>query len=358
MQVMDIVNRALMKSGAVPSFNPDEVPEDMQQRAADVLRHEIIPDLNCDRTIDITEIVKPYKPEFGVIDLTTPPLDYPAQQYGPVPQPWSWFTSRTVDAGLGHLVFANLMDWLEQRGLLVINDRQTYSDIEFGSEWDTDQFGKQRDISIWTADFKLIELKLNRDGGATFSNLYSRQGETIEQFRDRLTSRVFNVPFAPMRVTDVFRLTTGEEFKYVHASEMVSAEYRHATYIYTVEDYMGTLRLRFTVNNGDQPVLLVLPVPITVRNTYEEPNPWQGEIVAPEKFRSFLLNTLAWRMAVEYGIATAPDMQKLAEKSYMNLVKNLTKQQHPQDISRKIFNYLERGRNWNGNGYCGGRYGR
>ena len=49
MQVMDIINRAVMKSGVVSNFNPDEVPEDIQQRAADVLRNEIIEDLNCDR---------------------------------------------------------------------------------------------------------------------------------------------------------------------------------------------------------------------------------------------------------------------------------------------------------------------
>ena len=68
MQVMDIVNRAVINAGIVPSFNPDEVPEDIQQRAADVLRNEIIPDMNCDRTLDMTEIAVPMCPRNGIID--------------------------------------------------------------------------------------------------------------------------------------------------------------------------------------------------------------------------------------------------------------------------------------------------
>ena len=85
MQVMDIVNRAAMQSGAVPSFNPDEVPEDIQARGADILRHEIIPSINCDRSLDITEVVHPASPHCGVVDLVTTPLNYPREIYGTVP---------------------------------------------------------------------------------------------------------------------------------------------------------------------------------------------------------------------------------------------------------------------------------
>ena len=356
MQVMDIVNRALFKSGAVPSFNPDEVPEDMQQHAADVLRNEIISDLNCDRTLDITEIVKPFKPEFGIVDLTTPPLDYPFQIYGPTKEPYGWFMSDWVEVVHNNYTFTHLWDWLKERGLVTFADGD-YMTITPTTEWDTDQFGKYRNIAIWTSDFHLIEVKINPDDG-NFFQMYSTSTESRDDFKKRITNHQYTVPFAPMRVTEVYKASSGEELKYVHAGEFVSAEFRYAMYVYMTEDLMGTLRIRFHPNFGDEPVLLVLPVPITVRNTFEEPEIYQGEIIAPNKFRSFLIYQLAYCMAVDYGISTDQKMLTQSAKSYMGLVRNLNKQEHPQDIERKIFNYLQRGRTWRGNGYTGGIYGR
>lgn len=354
MQVMDIVNRALFKSGAVPSFNPDEVPEDMQQHAADVLRNEIISDLNCDRTLDITEIVKPFKPEFGIVDLTTPPLDYPFQIYGPVKQPYGWFMSEWKAVTPAQSTFTHIWDFLEERGLVTI--AANYAVVTPTTEWDTDQFGKYRSIAIWTSDFRLIEVKITDTGSFMF--MYANPSETQADFKKRITNHQYTVPFAPMRVTEVYKASSGEELKYVHAGEFVSAEFRYAMYVYMTEDLMGTLRIRFHPNFGDEPVLLVLPVPITVRNTFEEPEIYQGEIIAPDKFRSFLIYQLAYCMAVDYGISTDQKMLTQSAKSYMGLVRNLNKQEHPQDIERKIFNYLQRGRTWRGNGYTGGIYGR
>lgn len=345
-----------MTSGAVPSFNPDEVPEDMQQRAADVLRNEIIPDLNCDRTIDITEIVKPFKPYFGIVDLATPPLDYPFQIYGPTKEPYGWFMNDWVEVVHNNHTFTHLWDWLKERRLVTFADGD-YMTITPTTEWDTDQFGKYRNIAIWTSDFHLIEVKINPDDG-NFFQMYSTASESRDDFMKRITNPEYNLPFAPMRVSEVYRASSGEEFKYLHAGEFVSAEYRYSTFVYMVEDLMGTFRIRFNHNNGDQPVLLVLPVPVTVRNTFEEPEAYQGEIVAPNKFRSFLIHQLAYRMAVDYGISTDEKMLSLSAKSYMGLVRNLNKQEHPQDIERKICEQLRRGRTWHGNGYSGGAYGR
>ena len=104
--------------------------------------------------------------------------------------------------------------------------------------------------------------------------------------------------------------------------------------------------------------MVVLPMPIRVINSYDEPNPWEGEIVASDKFRSYLIAVLGWRMASEYGVTTVDAMKKLVDVAYQAILKNPSKREHKQDISRKISNYLERGRGWragaNGNGYAGG----
>ena len=60
MRVMDIVTRAVMNAGIVPSFNPDEVPEDIQARASDVLRNELIPQPEDDETV---------KPRAALLDM-------------------------------------------------------------------------------------------------------------------------------------------------------------------------------------------------------------------------------------------------------------------------------------------------
>ena len=103
---------------------------------------------------------------------------------------------------------------------------------------------------------------------------------------------------------------------------------------------------------------MVLPVPLTIVNSPDSPDPWRGELVAPAKFRMFITATLAYRMAGEYGLATEARCEKLAAKAYGNIIKNLSKRSHPQDIPRKISNYLERNRGWrsgvNGSGYAGG----
>lgn len=347
MQLMDIVNRALMKSGAVPSFNPDEVPEDMQQRMADVFRNEIIPDLNCDRSVDISEIALPFSPLNGIIDLHNPPINYPYKNYGIVPFTWDYIIRDVVESPAHTKTYLNLWEVLKAIGVV---DYISYLSITKTDMWDTDQFGTPRKISFWTADYKLVEVTPD------FAQLWV--AGDVKELIPKLLNRMYNLPFAPMRIEGVYRQSTGEEFKYLHTGEMISAEWRHTTFVYTVEEIFNCMRVRFNPMNGNQPVLLVLPVPVTIVNSLDEPHPWTGTIVAPPKFRSFFINTLAWRAAAEYGITTEEKMKEFTGISYAALLKNKIKQEHPQDIEHRVFEYLQRGRGFHGNGYSGGPYGR
>lgn len=347
MQVMDIVNRAVMNAGIVPSFNPDEVPEDIQARAADVLRNEIIPSMNCDRTLDITEVVLTLQVRSNHIDLKTTPLDYDGYIYPSVPYTAAELNKVSDLPNPPHGVLpamTGLLKLLLEMGLVESTGGLTpYSNIILTDKWPTDQFGTPRKIAFWTDDVKFFEVEPNSWYGVTNPDFVNYE---------------YNVPFPPMRVSEIYRATDGANLQYVHAGEFVSSEFRYSQLIFTTEDYPTKLRIKFPNNYGCATAMVVLPMPIRVVNSFEEPNPWEGEIVASDKFRPYLVAKLAYRMAVEYGVTTAQSMEKLVGESYQALLKNPSKREHKQDISRKISNYLERGRGWragaNGNGYAGG----
>lgn len=350
MQVMDIVNRAVMSSGVVPSFNPDEVPEDIQARAADVLRNEIIPNMNCDRTLDITEVVFTLPVINGIIDLVTTPLDYDGYIFPSVRYTARELETTTtmplVPGGTPFPVLTKLINLLTEMGLVINNGGMTpYSNLAFGDNWPCDQFGNQSNIAFWTDDMKLFEI------APDLSILTNSPNPDF-------VNKVYNVPFPPMRVSEIYRASDGANLQYVHAGEFVSAEFRYSQLIFTTEDYPTKLRIKFPRNYGCASAMVVLPMPIRVINSFDEPNPWEGEIVASDKFRSYLIAVLAWRMATEYGVTTVEAMKKLVDVAYQAILKNPSKREHKQDISRKISNYLERGRGWragaNGNGYAGG----
>ena len=351
MLVMDIVNRAVMKSGVVSSFNPDEVPEDIQQRAADVLRNEIIRELNCDRNVDITETVLPFRVTRGRVDLVTTPLDYLNYIFPTVDFTASQLNAveyRSFAQGAPAIPFMRqLIDLLRDMGLITVFGSVDYGNLIFTEKWPCTQLGQQIPIAFWTEDCQLFEV------GTDLSKLYDNENPDFVNHK-------YNCPFYPAYIDEVYRAGDGAPLQYLHHGEMVSAEFRHSQLVYTVEDNITKMRIRFNPTCNPGTVLVVLPVPIKVINSFEEPHPWMGTIVAPEKFYSFLLNILAWRMAVEYGVDTKADMQRQAETSYANILRNKVRREHAQDIPREIFKYL-RGRDTltpvETNGYSGGYYG-
>ena len=327
MQVMDIVNRAAMNCGVASSFNPDEVPEDIQARGSDILRHEIIPMMNCDRTLDITEIVYPATPQNGCVSLITPPTDSNIFIMGQVVEDYQTLNKRqSITIGSVTKWFCpNIRDVLINHGyiepFIPTQDPKT-------AKWACDQFGNERDMYCWTSDFKLI--KMATEAGP-------------ENEDDELLDKRYNIPFSPMRVEGVFRACDGAELQYLHAAEMVSAEFRHSQLVYGVEDLPDRMLIRLNRSYGSEPLFLVLPIPLKIVNTFDNPKPWEGTVIAPEKFRSYLIAKLAYRLAIEYGLDTAPAMAKLVEESYQAIIKNISKRHHAQDIPRRIADYLHRG---------------
>ena len=67
MLVTDIVQSAAFKSGVISSFSRDDMPPDILDAGANILANEILPAINCDRTLDITVTSRVYTPENGRI---------------------------------------------------------------------------------------------------------------------------------------------------------------------------------------------------------------------------------------------------------------------------------------------------
>lgn len=329
MQVMDIVNRAAMNCGVASSFNPDEVPEDIQARGADILRHEIIPMMNCDRSLDITETVYPAVPENGVVNLTPTPPDYTEFILGQTSKTYEMLT-RKQKITLGPVSFEY---YPEIRTLLIdhgyIEPSAPTEDIHT-PKYPCDQFGNDRKVFVWTADNVLLDVSTP---------------SAVDRPPESLVDNRYNIPFDPMRVEAVVRADDGAPLQYLHTEEMVTAEFRHSPMVYAVEDLPGRLSIRVNPELGNARLLLVLPIPLKIVNSFDEPNPWQGTIVAPEKFRSYLIAKLAYRLAVEYGLDTAQLMSQLVSEAYQALIKNLSKRHRSQDIPLRVSEYLGRGVN-------------
>ena len=309
MEILDIVHRAVQRSQVIPGFNPSECPEDIEERVSDILTHELIPDLNCDRTLDLTETVMPFTPRHGIIDLCCPPGD--ANKFI-VMLP---FDSKYLLEQDDHGMYANMIAALQAIGM---TDSQPKTPT-----------GELIPLGVWSSDWKFIDVP-------------AVPVESIGAPYELSVNPVYNVPFPPMCVEGVVEASTGCELDYKHAIEFISAEFRHARFVFMTELYENKLRVRFNPEFGDLPVQIVLPVPVTYVNYLDSPRPWSGKIVAPMKFRNYLITSLAFRIASEYGVATAAELKTASDGAYNMLAKNRNKKQHAMDFNRKISETLRR----------------
>jgi hypothetical protein len=313
MEILDIALRGIQRSSVIPSFNRDECPEDYEQRACDILVNEIIHDMNCDRTLDMTETVLRFKPHHNVLDLQYPPRDE-SQYILTINEPAEWLM-QTDEYGM----FVNLIAKLSEIG---ITEHPPVNAV-----------GEQLSLGIWSLDLKFIRVPAGD---------FSVIGPVPRGMGEAVLDERYNVPFPPMRVERVFEADLGFELEYKHADEFISAEYRRSQYVYMEEQYPDKYRLRFHEEFADKMVDVVLPVPITVINYLDSPKPWSGRILAPDKFRGYLIAELAARYAAECGVASKDSLRVDADKEYNKLIRNYPRRQHRVDIERKVANTLKR----------------
>lgn len=302
MEVLDIVQSAAFKSGVISSFNPDDLPGDILAAGQNTLVNEIIPSLNCDRTIDITMTSRLYRPENDRIVLRPfkPKDNYEMLGY----------SNDTADA---------LLDpELWEKAVLAL--RPGWKD-----EWPVNDLGKPRVGCIWSIDGQLVV-------GPSLAESAIEPG--------------VNIDFPPMRVDAVLDSSTRIAYDYVYRTEFEQLLNTTLPGVYTVEEYADGLviLLRGTTDTK----CVVLPVPLQVINISHD---HAGTVVAPEKFRRYLIDSVAVNLAIIYGMSTLPAMQQQQAVSYNLIKKNKPQPRHSQNVSDHIADTLRRGTRLGGRFY-------
>lgn len=311
MEVLDIVQSAAFKSGIISSFNPDELPDDVLKAGIAALTNEILPSLNCDRTIDITVTSRTYVPTNNRIVLC--PFKQPADNF--------------VILGHTHYTAKELHEGHDANGLSTWG----YALQEFnpglvhalahswnrGSEWPVNDFSEYTTFAMWSTDMHLVY---------SDTTIYPTIHESA------------NIDFPPMRVDAVLEEGPRIPYEYKYRDEFEQAKLLSTLPgIYTTEEYDD--RIIILLNGTPAAKCLILPVPLQIVNSdYAHP----GTIKAPEKFRRYLIDCTAVSLAIIYGVSTVQAMQQQAAVSYNLLKKNKPQPLHEADVREEVAQKLRR----------------
>lgn len=301
MDVLDLVQSAAFKSGIVSSFSQDDMPGDVLDAGIKLLSGQILPQLNCDRTIDITTTCRVYTPERGRIVLT--PLKQPLQDFILL-----GYSKYTAD----DLFRTSNSHWPEEIG-------------RFHPGWDTDwpvnDFGDPLTLAMWSKDCKLVH------GTSRLACIIGPE----------------NIDFMPMRVDSIIDISTGVKLTYTYRDEFEQAisVVPSIPGIYALEEYDDKVVVFIKGTPG--PKKLILPVPLTLINQ-DAQHP--GEIVAPPKFRKYLIDATAVQLAIVYGVSTVEAMKAEAAASYNMLKKNHTQPLHQVNVADRMNDIIRGGRTY------------
>lgn len=298
MEVLELVQSAAFKAGIIPSFNPDELPADILDAGKNALVNEILPGLNCDRTLDITTTCRAYMPVGGRIELR------------PYPQP------RENEKILGYSKYS--ADELEGNWARFIAEINRLDPNFLANGWPTDDFGNPTAATMWTRDIHIVT---GREADIDIV----------------LVIRDYNIDFPPMRVDAVIEDGSLIPYEYLYREEFERTFRTGLPGVYTTEEYDD--RIVILLNGSDRPKKLILPVPLQIINRSHDD---AGTINAPEKFRRYLIDAIAVALAITYGVATVQQMQQQMAQSYQLLKKNKPQPLHKANVSEMICDKLRR----------------
>lgn len=302
MQVLDIVHRAITKSGVNSSFNPDEVPGEYEAAGRMILEKDVIVGINCDRTLDVTKTAITLNCENSMIKLATIPTNSNVKVIGECA-----YTSKLLAEGDQTSTPVSV-----QTAML-----QNTFGISGESTYPKDDLGEDLTIGVWTSDGKLFVFR----GYPSDSNV------------GKVDTSV-NIKFPPMDVIAVYEESDRREYTFVYRDEFESSEFYRREDVYTLELYEDSLVILFH-NKSNTPKRVVLPVPLCIENVVEFNNPNDGIIHAPAKFEQYLVLQTAAGLAQMYGMSTLAVVTGLASQAYNRLLKN-TPKRHGQNIRKEI----------------------
>lgn len=313
MEVLDIVQSAAFKCGLVSSFNPDEFPGDIEDAGRAALINEILPMINCDRTLDVTVTARVYNPTNNMIVLTPLPSDADMIVVGHSP----YSTAQALDMvgpenAYGRYLYDHYPSWVRR---VPVAGGWFYGRND--DNWPKDHFGNYRNVAIWTTDTQVVY-------GPTPDNV-----RTVENV---------NIDFPPMRVEEVLDEGSRIKYEYVYRSEFERIMRVALPGVYTTEEYED--KIVILINGTGEAKRLILPVPLQVINVRDD---YAGDIIAPPKFRRYLIDAVAVSLAIVYGLSTVDAMKAEAGQSYQMLKKNKPQPMHRANVSEEINQTIRHG---------------
>ena len=309
MEVLDIIQSAAFKSGVISSFNPDECPDDVLNAGKDVLAYDILPGLNCDRTLDITETSRVYPVQNGRVVLK--PFKQPKENVQIIG--YSDKIAQTLLANNGTKLFQEIRklhhDWV-------------YDNLDVWDGWPRDDLGNYFKVAMWSSDMHLVygTYQIVSNDGTTFR----RSGEFDA-----------NIDFPPMRVDAVLDEHSRISYEYLYREEFERTIFRNLPGCYTTEEYEDSIVI--LIKGTDDLKRIVLPVPLQI---VDMDHARAGVIHAPEKFKRYLIDCTAVALARIYGMSSLPDMKEAAAVSYNLLKKNKPQPLHKANVSEEMTDKL------------------
>lgn len=297
MQVMDIIRRAAFNCGVVASFNPEEMPGDVEAAGYKLLVDEVLPTLNCDRTLDVTVTARVFKPINNQLVLSPIPVD-----------------SKLIVLGRSSLSHLDLQ--------IQFSTEAVPLNQSLSLEWPQDDSGQPLQLAIWSVDNRLV---------------YSTSLTTPATLDPNI-----NIEFHPMRVDAVFDDDTRAEYTCMYRHEFESATGISTANTYAIEMHEDNLIIMWHKTASSK--CIVLPVPLSIEQSSFGNNPYAGKLRCPAKFRQYLVDALAVRLAIVYDLSTAPAMHAAAMISYNLLKKNIPVRVHAPNTNTQIGNILRRAR--------------
>lgn len=297
MEVLDIIQRAAFNCGVISSFDVDEFPGDVQAAGHHLLESEVLPSLNCDRSLDTTMIARTFMPSNNL--LTIKPL-----------------SQNNTDIIIGTSIYAS------DKVLSYFTAEVTRLAPDFATTWPTDDADNARTVGMWTTDHRYV-------------------------YATSLTNAVIdpaiNIEFQPMRIDAMLEDANRIPYRYLYRQEFESLEFKVQPFTYTDEVYEDSIILHW---HGSQLLkLLIIPVPLYIVHDTDSNNPYAGQINCPPKFKQFLVDTLAMRLSIVYGLSTTSAMQGAADMSYNMLKKNLPLHLHAPNPAEAVRDVLKRTQN-------------
>lgn len=319
MEAIDIVRYAAFRAGVIPSFNPNDLPGDVLDAGIAALTEEILPTLNCDRTLDVAVTSRIYTPNAGVISLR--PLSQPTDNFVVIGKS-SCLANELLDSNgknLGNTRFDDEVARLRPAWTTLKLDEPNAGAIVASNNWPVNDFGERCTAAIWSADLKLV------------------YADDVHGVIPQIRTDV-NIDFPPMRIDSILDVGARFELTYVYRDEFERVLGTPTPGgVYTVEETTNGLDILMKACEG--PKIIVLPVPLQLINR-DATHP--GTIIAPAKFKRYLTDCVAVSLAITYGVSTVENMAKAQEVSYNLLKKNKPQPQHGPNVSQIICDTLRR----------------